>query len=164
MLMEVPMEESAKTFEERPVNTRFIQLMKHLGYNKNSLAVAIGVSAPSIGHIQKHRNYPGFEIILKFLELHPSINANWLIKGVGEMFVPADERDLREEIHSLSDDIKFLQEKERQNVSTIKYWMGKASEWEKAKIKIEGELTQIIEKKDEEIKSLISKIDNMNLL
>lgn len=142
------MEESAKSFEERPINTRFIQLMKYLGYNKNSLATALGVSAPSIGHIEKHRNFPGFEIILKFLELHPQINANWLIKGVGEMFVPADEQDLREEINYLTGHITFLEEKERQNVSTIKHWMGRSTEWEDKAIKLGFEverLKQIIE-------------------
>jgi DNA-binding XRE family transcriptional regulator len=100
--------ENIVEYEEKPVNTRFIQAMKHFRYNKNSLATALGVSPPSIGHIEKHRNFPGFEVILKFLELHPEINANWLITGEGQMI--KSPRNIDAEINDMNRQIRILNE------------------------------------------------------
>lgn len=132
------MEESIKTFEEKPVNTRFIQLMKYFRYNKNSLAIALGVSAPSIGHIEKHRNFPGFELILKLIELHPNINANWLVTGEGEMI--KGERNYDKEILDMSRQIRMLHENNSWKADKIEDLESKIADLES---KLEEEKTEV---------------------
>jgi len=64
------------------------RLLKFL--NKEQLSSArfaeiIGVQPSSISHILSGRNKPGFDFIQKILSSYPSINAEWLIMGKGNM-------------------------------------------------------------------------------
>ncbi len=64
------------------------RLLKFL--NKEQLSSArfadiIGVQPSSISHILSGRNKPGFDFIQKILTSYPSLNAEWLIMGKGNM-------------------------------------------------------------------------------
>ena len=48
-------------------------------------AEIIGVQPSSISHIISGRNKPGFDFIQKILINYPSLNAEWLITGKGNM-------------------------------------------------------------------------------
>jgi transcriptional regulator with XRE-family HTH domain len=59
--------------------------------NKEQLSSArfaeiIGVQPSSISHILSGRNKPGFDFIQKILINFPSLNADWLIMGKGNMY------------------------------------------------------------------------------
>jgi transcriptional regulator with XRE-family HTH domain len=65
------------------------RLLKFL--NKEQLSSArfaeiIGVQPSSISHILSGRNKPGFDFIQKILINFPSLNADWLIMGKGNMY------------------------------------------------------------------------------
>lgn len=74
------------------------RLLKFL--NKEQLSSArfaeiIGVQPSSISHILSGRNKPGFDFIQKILINFPSLNADWLIMGKGNMLRNyATQRDL----------------------------------------------------------------------
>jgi transcriptional regulator with XRE-family HTH domain len=137
------MDEEKVIYEEKPLNTRFVGIMEHFRYTKNSLAVLLGVSATTLKNIEIHKNFPAMETIYKLLELHPEINVQWLFKGQGQMF--EDGTSSEERIKSLQQKIEYLEEKERQMVSTVKYWMGRASELEKENIKIQLEKQEALD-------------------
>jgi transcriptional regulator with XRE-family HTH domain len=84
---------------------------------------------------------------IKFIETIAHLTGfskSWLAFGTG-MKIEQEEEDLRGEIQSLSDQIKYLEEKERQMVSLTKHWMGRASEWEKENIKLQIERQKALE-------------------
>lgn len=63
--------------------------MIHLGLNKNSFSKAIGLSNNvTIGRIINEDREPSFDILTKIIQTYGSINANWLLTGEGEMFLP----------------------------------------------------------------------------
>ncbi len=54
----------------------------------------IGVQRSSISHILSGRNHPGYEFIQKVLKKYPSVNAEWLLLGKGQMYKEAGEQSL----------------------------------------------------------------------
>jgi DNA-binding XRE family transcriptional regulator len=136
------MKKPSKVYPHKPLNDRFMQLMKEFRYSNTTFAKALGVSASTIGYIDIYRSYPSMETMLKLLELHPNVNVNWLIKGEGEKFVG---HSLEDAIEAQRQKIEYLEEKERQMVSTIKHWMGRFTECEKENITIKIEKQQALE-------------------
>ena len=64
------------------------RLLKFLNSEQLSsarFAEIIGVQPSSVSHILSGRNNPGFEFIQKILSSYPSLNAEWLILGKGNM-------------------------------------------------------------------------------
>ena len=51
----------------------------------SELADIIGVNRATISHILSGRNKPSIDFLEKLLSAYPSINANWLISGIGYM-------------------------------------------------------------------------------
>ena len=151
-------EESVKTYEEKPVNTRFIQIMNHFNYNKNTLALALGVSPPSIGHIEKHRNYPAMDTLLRFLSIHPDINFNWLVTGEGSMI--NRERNYEKEILDLNHQLRIITENSAYKTEDIRKKEKEIEEYKAKIVKLEAEVT----KRDEDIEKLTSQIRKMKPL
>jgi transcriptional regulator with XRE-family HTH domain len=65
---------------------RIIQFLEHQGISPARFADEIGVQRSSISHIVSGRNNPSFEFIQKILTKYKSLNAEWLMRGVGSMF------------------------------------------------------------------------------
>ena len=55
------------------------------GLKSSVLADSIGVNRATISHILSGRNKPSIDFLEKLLNVYPSINANWLISGIGYM-------------------------------------------------------------------------------
>ncbi|RED97535.1 helix-turn-helix domain-containing protein [Marinoscillum furvescens] len=69
------------------INDRISQLITNLQMNPNSFADNIGVKSPVIYNIIKgRRSKPSFEVLQKILIAFETINANWLLKGEGEVW------------------------------------------------------------------------------
>jgi transcriptional regulator with XRE-family HTH domain len=64
---------------------RLIEILKHLKINASQFADQIGVQRASVSHVLSGRNKPGFDFIQKIIETYPSVSAEWLITGKGEL-------------------------------------------------------------------------------
>lgn len=69
------------------INDRISDLIGELHTNPNSFADNIGVKSPVIYNIIKgRRSKPSFDVLQKILMAYEAINANWLLKGEGEIW------------------------------------------------------------------------------
>ena len=64
---------------------RLNAILKHFRINASQFADEIGVQRASVSHVLSERNKPGFDFIQKILATYPSISAEWLITGQGDM-------------------------------------------------------------------------------
>lgn len=67
------------------LNKRVVRVIEKIGVAKTEFAEALNVSPAVITHISSGRNKPGVDILQKILTIYPTINAEWLMLGVGEM-------------------------------------------------------------------------------
>jgi transcriptional regulator with XRE-family HTH domain len=65
---------------------RLLKFLNREQLSSARFAEIIGVQPSSISHILSGRNKPGFDFIQKILYGYPSLNAEWLILGKGNMF------------------------------------------------------------------------------
>ena len=61
----------------------------------SQLADNIGVNRATISHILSGRNKPSIDFLQKLLSIYPTLNANWLIAGVGYMNIKKEAKDIR---------------------------------------------------------------------
>ena len=64
---------------------RLNAILKHFRINASQFADEIGVQRASVSHVLSERNKPGFDFVQKILSTYPSISAEWLITGQGDM-------------------------------------------------------------------------------
>jgi transcriptional regulator with XRE-family HTH domain len=64
---------------------RLNEILKHLKINASQFADQIGVQRASVSHVLSGRNKPGFDFIQKIIAAYPSISAEWLITGQGDI-------------------------------------------------------------------------------
>ncbi|MEE2931701.1 MAG: helix-turn-helix transcriptional regulator [Bacteroidota bacterium] len=55
--------------------------------NANQFALRINVNRSTITHILSGRNNPSVDFLDKLIRSFPEINSNWLISGVGDMYI-----------------------------------------------------------------------------
>lgn len=79
-------------------------------------AEILGVQRSAISHILTGRNKPSFDLISKIIIKFPSINAEWLITGKGEMRKVIIQRSIFDEIESNDNKIST----ETENIITPK--------------------------------------------
>lgn len=74
------------------INDRLELLIRELGLNDNSFSRSIGLGAStSINNITGGRkSKPSYQLLEKILTKYKTIDANWLMKGIGTMFVNND--------------------------------------------------------------------------
>ena len=65
---------------------RLNEILRRFKINASQFADQIGVQRASVSHVLSGRNKPGFDFIQKIIEAYPSISAEWLITGKGELF------------------------------------------------------------------------------
>ena len=79
--------------------------------NANSFADTIGVKSAVIYNIVKgRRSKPSFEVLQKILMAFQAINANWLLRGEGDLWKEENEaKDLREVTYDrIEERVNFL--------------------------------------------------------
>lgn len=64
---------------------RLNEILKHYKINASQFADQIGVQRASVSHVLSGRNKPGFDFLQKIIEAFPSVSAEWLITGKGEL-------------------------------------------------------------------------------
>lgn len=78
------------------INERIMQLVKELGFNKNSFSKEIKLSGSAVlenivaGRLSK----PSYEVINKILLAFDNVDAKWLITGKGSMFKPEEIKEI----------------------------------------------------------------------
>ena len=85
------------------INERFKVLIRQLGLNNNSFAKEVGVSGTVIYNIvseKGRKNHPSFDVLEKVLLAFDNVDANWLIRGDGGIFIDLCEED--PEIYSIN--------------------------------------------------------------
>jgi transcriptional regulator with XRE-family HTH domain len=69
------------------LNQRFNKLLETTGISQTKLAKAWGVTRQQVNNLARGTNPIGLKIVKQILDYWPSLNANWLIGGVGEMWL-----------------------------------------------------------------------------
>ena len=75
--------------------TRLRKWMDSMELKPSVLADNIGVNRATISHILSGRNKPSIDFLEKLLSTYDSINANWLITGIGYMSINIDNNELK---------------------------------------------------------------------
>lgn len=65
---------------------RILKFINKEGISPAHFADEIGVQRSSVSHILSGRNNPSFDFIQKILDRYKTVNAEWLIMGVGDMY------------------------------------------------------------------------------
>lgn len=79
------------------INDRISELIEALGYNENSFAKKVGVSASVIFNMvnpKGRKSYPSGPVLEKLLSLEKNgsrVSADWLLRGEGELFEGSDK-------------------------------------------------------------------------
>lgn len=61
------------------------------GLKSSELANNIKVNRATVSHILSGRNKPSIDFLGKLLNFYPKLNANWLITGVGYIYIKQED-------------------------------------------------------------------------
>ena len=103
---------------------RIAELMQSEEINAASLADLLGVQRSNISHILNGRNNPRLDFLEKLLEKMPHVNAQWLITGLGKMYLNENEikhipKNLFDSTISTSENSKVISGENKQNKKII---------------------------------------------
>ena len=66
---------------------RLLALMQSEGLNSKEFAQQVGISAATMSNVINGRNNPSLEVMQKVLNRFRNVSTNWLILGVGSMYL-----------------------------------------------------------------------------
>ena len=69
------------------LNQRFNKVLEITGTSQTKLAKAWGVTKQQVNNLARRTNPVGLKTVKQILDYWPSLNANWLINGTGEMWL-----------------------------------------------------------------------------
>jgi transcriptional regulator with XRE-family HTH domain len=58
-----------------------------LGLKQHNIYKDMGTSSARVSNVFNGVNNPSYDFLQNFLSAYPNVNANWLLKGEGEMFL-----------------------------------------------------------------------------
>lgn len=80
--------------------------------NKSDALKAYAISRTQLhGILSGEQSNPSFKTLVKIIEVHPEIDANWILTGDGspqKLAVPVELEKLREENKQMRDDIRAI--------------------------------------------------------
>ena len=62
---------------------RIRKVVEKEGINVNQFSKIIGVNRSTLSHILSGRNNPSVDVLEKILDNFPTVNTNWLLRGIG---------------------------------------------------------------------------------
>ena len=65
---------------------RIEKVMQAEGLNATQFASEIGIKTPTLSHILSGRNNRSVDVLKKILDRYRTINSDWLILGIGQMY------------------------------------------------------------------------------
>lgn len=72
---------------------RILLLCDYLGLSISSFASAIGVNQVTLNNYKLGKRKPSLELIEKVTDKYPQVSAEWLIRGIGQMFCQGNTED-----------------------------------------------------------------------
>ena len=72
---------------------RIRKIIQKEGLNVNQFSKIIGVNRSALSHILSGRNKPSVDVLEKILDSFPSVNANWLLSGLGKIDANLSNQD-----------------------------------------------------------------------
>ena len=72
---------------------RIRKIIQKEGLNVNQFSKIIGVNRSTLSHILSGRNKPSVDVLEKILDSFPSVNANWLLSGLGKIDANLSNQD-----------------------------------------------------------------------
>jgi len=68
------------------INKRVVLLIEKLASSKSEFAKTTGISSVILSHISSGRNKVSLSAIVQILQAYKSLNPEWLVLGIGEMY------------------------------------------------------------------------------
>lgn len=120
----------------KDINDRVLELIRNLKMSKNQFANSIGTSSAMISKLtSKNANF-GVDIFKKIIAVYPHLNYNWLLMGVGEMWLNLHTHNTHLDTHlsdskhvpayqqakitnSLKKELKPFEEQDKINAKTV---------------------------------------------
>ena len=75
---------------------RILMLCEYLGLSLSSFAAAIGINQVTLNNYKLGKRKPSLELIEKVTDRYPQVSAEWLLRGIGQMFCPTETKDINE--------------------------------------------------------------------
>lgn len=76
------------------INQRIEDLINHLKKKPSSFAASVNKSGTVINQILARRNKPSYDLLEAILLAYPQVNANWLMRGQGDMIQGKEDESL----------------------------------------------------------------------
>ena len=83
---------------------RLKQLRENVGLDQKGFAAKLGVSPGVLGFVERNQRRPSKKLLEKLFD-SMGVSSDWLLNGVGEMFIPTDE-----ELAAVSETVKATRE------------------------------------------------------
>jgi len=103
------------------LNQRFNKILETTETSQTKLAKAWGVTKQQVNNLTRGTNPLGLKIVKQILDYWPSLNANWLINGTGEMWLKDNKFEkVNENAGSYNSNYNELQKIRNENIKLLK--------------------------------------------
>jgi transcriptional regulator with XRE-family HTH domain len=103
------------------LNQRLNKVLETTGTSQTKLAKAWGVTKQQVNNLTRGTNPVGLKIVKQILDYWPSLNANWLINGIGEMWLKDSKFEkVNEDAGSYNSKYNELQKIRNENIKLLK--------------------------------------------
>ena len=80
---------------------RLVKIMESEGMSARQFSQEIGISAGAISNIMSGRNKPSLDVLQAVLRRFRAISCDWLIMGVGNMYLSGNDELTQKEVASI---------------------------------------------------------------
>ena len=103
------------------LNQRFNKILETTETSQTKLARDWGVTKQQVNNLTRGTNPLGLKIVKQILDYWPSLNANWLINGTGEMWLKDNKFEkVNENAGSYNSNYNELQKIRNENIKLLK--------------------------------------------
>jgi hypothetical protein len=98
------------------INKRVETLIEKTSNSKSDFSKATGISTVILSHISSGRNKVSLTAVEQILKAFPSINAEWILMGKGQMYKDGLENEIAEELNSA---LILLEDEYKRNAKSV---------------------------------------------
>ena len=100
------------------INNRVVQLIGKTTNSKSSFSQATGISAVILSHISSGRNKVSLTAVEQIIKAFPTVNAEWLILGKGQMFKDGLDANVSDELEYNLNQLELEIQRHRKSVDS----------------------------------------------
>lgn len=97
------------------VNRRIRKIMEYSRLGQQGFSDQVGLSKSVISKVVREKANAGMKVVFQVLDAFPEVNADWLIRGRGEMIISKKKQNngdsLEKEVENLKTRIEDLEKK-----------------------------------------------------